>query len=81
MALGACTLLLTEVLSLFHWIRPLPLAVAWLGIGTCGAVYLYHGKRQFKRFPIRPAEAAITAVIGLIVALVGLTAALSAPNS
>jgi hypothetical protein len=35
--LGACTLLLTEGLSLFHWIRPFPLAGAWLGIGAGGA--------------------------------------------
>src|ERR1035441_9946248 len=79
--LGACTVLLTEVLSLFHWIRPFQLAGAWLAIGAGGAVYLYRGKPQFKRFSIRPAEAAITAVIVSVVALVGLTAALSAPNS
>ena len=79
--LGACTVLLTEVLSLFHWIRPFPLAGAWLGIGAGGAVYLYRRKPEFRRFSIRPAEAVVTAVIGSVVALVGLTAALSAPNS
>src|ERR1035438_8547689 len=78
---GACTVLLTEVLSPFHWIEPFQLAGAWLLIGACGAVYLYRAKPQFKRLSIRPAEAAITVVIGTVVALVGLTSTLSAPNS
>ena len=81
MTLGACTVLLTEALSLFHWIRPFPLAAAWLAIGAGGTVYVYRRKPRFKRFSIRPAEAAITAAIASVVALVGLTAVLSAPNS
>jgi len=79
--LGAFTVLLTEALSPFHWIRPFPLAAAWLLIGAGGAVYLYRGMPRVKRFPIRPAETAITAASIAIVTLVGLTAALSAPNS
>jgi hypothetical protein len=78
---GASTVLLTEALSPFHLIRPFPLAAAWLAIGAGGAVYLYRGMPRFKRFAVRPAEGAISAASIAIVALVGLAAALSAPNS
>lgn len=79
--LGASTVLVTEALSPFHWLRPFPLAGAWLAIGAVLAVYLYRGMPGRQRFPVRPAEAAITAAIAAIAALAGLTAALSAPNS
>ncbi len=81
MILGACTALLTELLSLGHWLRPVPLAVAWLAMGAGGAVYLHRRPPSFQRFAIRLAEAALTAAIACIVAVVALTAALSAPNS
>ena len=79
--LGVCTVLLSEALSLFRWIAPLPLAAAWLGIGAVGAVCLYRRKPRFRRLSIRPAEAALTAVIASVTALIGLAAVLSAPNS
>lgn len=81
MVLGVCTVLATELLSPLGWLRPAPLTVAWLAIGAGAAVYLYRRKPQFQRFSIRPVEAAIAAAIGCIVALAGLTAASSAPNS
>ena len=79
--LGACTVLLTEMLSALGWLRPAPLAVAWIAIGAGAAVYLHRRKLRFERFSIRPGEAALRAAIGCIAALAGLTAVLSAPNS
>lgn len=79
--LGVCTVLVTELLSLPGWLRPVPLAVAWLAIGAGGAGYLYRRKRRFQRPPIRLVEAAIAAAVAGIAVLVGLTAAFSAPNS
>ena len=80
-ALGVCTVLLTELLSPLGWLRPAPLAVAWLAIGAAGAVYLHRRKPQFERFSIRPGEAVLAAATAGIAAVAGLTAALSAPNS
>jgi len=79
--LGVCTVLLTELLSVFGWLRPMPLAVAWLGIGACGAIYLHRRKPRFQRFSVRPVEAVLAAAVACIAAAVGLTAACSAPNS
>ncbi len=81
MVLGVCTVLLTELLSPPGWLRPAPLALAWLAIGATGAICLRRRKPRFQRFSILPAEAVLAAAIGAIAALVGLTAALSAPNT
>jgi hypothetical protein len=72
---------ITELLSPFHLLRRLPLALAWTAAGIGAAVWLWRCRPGLRRVTIRPLEAAIAAVIAAIAAAVGLTAALSPPNS
>src|SRR5579872_1439412 len=80
---GAAALLLTEILSLFHWIRRAPLAAAWIMVLGVAAFLLLKASRGGKRprFSIRPEELAVIAVILAIAAAVGYTAILYPPNS
>jgi len=78
---GAITALLTELLGAFHLLRPVPLAAAWLAIGTGVLFFLYLHPPRLHGFAIKPLEASIAAGIVWIAGLVAVTAWLSSPNS
>jgi hypothetical protein len=78
---GGITVAITELLSPFHLLRRVPLAVAWITVAIVAAVWCWRRRPILARVAIRPLEASITAVIAIIAALVGLTAVLSPPNS
>jgi hypothetical protein len=79
--LGAVVALLTEILSPFHLVRRAPLTAAWLAVALGAAALLYFRRPKFRRVSVRPLEAAIAGVAGVIAGIVGLTAFLSPPNS
>ncbi len=80
--LGTAVLAITELLSPFHLLRRGPLAATWIAIAALGALAVW--KHRIKR-KARPAAApfciAVAAVIGLIAATAGYTAAIYPPNS
>jgi hypothetical protein len=74
------TLLITEALSPFHLLRPLPVALAW----TAVAVFAAYRYRNLKlpRLPQRqPFEGAVAVAIAALGIAVFLAAAFSPPNS
>ncbi len=79
--LGVATALLTELLSLFHWLRPWPLAIAWTLLITAAAVWTRRHPLKLRRVRWRPLEAAAGVSIAVIAAVVAFTAILSPPNS
>jgi hypothetical protein len=83
--LASAALLLTELLSPFHGLRPGVLAAAWTILACGGALWWRRSGRSWISFPKRTAltapEIAIAVAILAIAACVGLTAALSPPNS
>ena len=81
MLAGAAAVLLTEALSLGGWIERVPLAVGWLTIVAAAAVWLWRHPPQIPPLQWRPFESVIVAAIGVIVAIVAVTAWLSPPNS
>jgi hypothetical protein len=78
---GGITVAITELLSPFHLLHRVPLAVAWTAAGVVAAVWLWRRRPGLPRLTIRPLEAVIAAVIAGIAAMAGLTAALSPPNT
>ncbi|HYP08015.1 MAG TPA: glycosyltransferase family 39 protein [Bryobacteraceae bacterium] len=79
-ALAAATILITEILSLFHAIHKPAIAIAWLI--TLPALLLtpaLHLRIAFTRPQLFPTAAAVAVTV--MVALIGWTAALSPPNS
>jgi hypothetical protein len=74
--LGVAAALLTEVLSLFHWLRPVPIGVAWAAIV---AAFVWKIRPAVVR--PRPLEAILAGAIAAIVGVVAVTALLSPPNS
>jgi hypothetical protein len=78
---GAITACLTELLSAFHLLRPVPLAVAWLAIVAAAVFFLYHHPPPLHRFAFRPLETLIAAGILWIACLTAVAAWLSPPNS
>jgi hypothetical protein len=70
---AAFAVVLTEALSLAGWVRPVPLAIAWLLAVGVGAM------RWRPRWKMQ--ERLIWAACGAVVGIVALTAALSPPNS
>jgi hypothetical protein len=78
---GGITVAITELLSPFHLLRRVPLAVAWTAVAMAAAAWSWRRRPGLPRMTIRPLEAIIAAVIAMIAATVGLTAVLSPPNS
>jgi hypothetical protein len=78
---GASLALLTEFLSLFHMLRPIPLAAAWLVLAFAAARYLYQQPPRFPHPERQPLAAAAALLIAAIAAIIGATALLSPPNS
>jgi hypothetical protein len=77
---AAIAVLLTEILGAAGWLRPAPLAVAWLA--TLAAIALRLRRRKLPKVPrLGALEWALTGVCGVIVAIVAATALLSPPNS
>jgi hypothetical protein len=78
--LGTATVLITEILSLFHLLRPIPIAFCWL-------LVLVIASRTGHRFvwpvpPLPPSlPAALSAVIAVIAVLIAAAALLYPPNS
>jgi hypothetical protein len=77
---GVAAVLVTELLSPFHLLRPIPLAVAWLAIAAAAVFYCWWGRRFRLPHPLL-FEALIAAMAAIIAALAGLAAILSPPNS
>ena len=76
--LGAATVLMTEFLSLFHLLRPFPIAICWLAV----AFAVWRTTNHRLSWSVRSVKTAIMVVIlSLIVLLVALTALLYPPNS
>jgi hypothetical protein len=75
--LGTAAVFITEALSLFHWLRPIPIAICWW------AALVVIASRTDHRvvWSVRPVEAVIAGVIGLISATIAVTAILYPPNS
>ena len=82
-ASGAAVLLLTEALSPFHLLRRGPLVAAWAVVAVAAGFFLWRRGVRPPRVAVRPEffEAAIALAIFAIACGVGLTAALSPPNS
>ena len=78
---GVITVALTELLSPFHLLRRVPLAVAWTVAGAVLLAYLYRRRAKVPRGKFRPVECTIAVVIAGMAAVVGVTAWLSPPNS
>src|SRR5215471_20789753 len=79
---GVAVVLLTEFLSLFHLLRPWPLAVGWLAAiaiwwKSIGRSYRFSRPALFRH----PVECALGLVIAGIAAVAALTAIASPPNS
>jgi hypothetical protein len=79
---GVAVVLLTEFLSLFHLLRPWPLAVGWLAAiaiwwKSIGRSYRFSRPALFRH----PVECAMGLVIAGIAAVAALTAIASPPNS
>ena len=80
---GAAAALITELLSPFHLLRPVPLAIVWLMIASIAAWRVPVGEwGRWFRLP-RPNlfELLLASLSAVIAALAGLTAILSPPNS
>ncbi len=78
---GATTACLTELLSAFHLLRPVPVAVAWLAVGLGAAVFWRRHPPPLHKFAVRPVEACIAAGILWIFGLAAVAAWFSPPNS
>jgi hypothetical protein len=78
---GISAALITESLSVFHWIGRPALIVAWGLILVAFAWWSARNPLTRSSHPIRPLEATITACIAAIIALLALTAWLSPPNT
>jgi hypothetical protein len=74
---GAATVLITELLSVFHLLRPIPIALCW------AAVLLMWIRRTDHRFlwSVQPLPAAIASVVAVIAATIAITALRYPPNS
>jgi len=75
---GAAAVLLTEFLSLFHWLRPVPVATGWCLFAAIGIRLV---PRPALKLKFAPVETAICAVIVAILGVAGFTAVVSPPNS
>jgi hypothetical protein len=75
--LGAAAMAITEVLSLFHLLRPIPVAICWL----LALVVIARQTNLRWTWSFRPIETAIGLVIALIAGLIAVTALLYPPNS
>ena len=78
---GAAALLITELLSPFHLLRRGPMCAAWIALAVAGGLWLYANRKSLSVPPFRPLECAIAAVILAVSAAIGLTAALSPPDT
>ena len=76
--LGTATLVLTELLSLFHLLTRWPLTAAWL---VAVAAWAWFRPRDTVSWRFLPFETSVTAIIGAMASVVALTAILSPPNS
>jgi hypothetical protein len=75
---GTAAVVLTEAMSLFHLLRPIPIAIAWCLVGWL----VWRGQS----WPLRPRSCgrlafALAAIPAAIAAVVAFTAILSPPNS
>jgi hypothetical protein len=78
--LGVSTALITESLSVFHRLRPVPVILAWcLALAVCTRALRPHLPRALPRFG--PVETAIGAACSAIAGIATFTAILSPPNS
>jgi 4-amino-4-deoxy-L-arabinose transferase-like glycosyltransferase len=82
---GVALLLLTELLSAFHLLRPVPLIACWLAIFAAAMLWIVKARRvfhiQFRPLHADPVLIICLSGIGAILTLTALTAAFSPPNS
>jgi hypothetical protein len=74
---GTAAVLITEVLSLFRLLRPIPIAVSWVVV----LLLLWHRTDHRMVWSVRPVEVVICSVVVLISGAIALTAILYPPNS
>ena len=78
---GTACAVLTEALSLFHFIGRTGLVLGWAAILAAGAVYWRRYPPPRPKITVRPFEAAAVTAIAAIAAILALTAWLSPPNT
>jgi hypothetical protein len=75
--LGTATVLITEVLSMFHLLRPVPLAICWAAV----LVVIARRTELRMKWSVRPVETVIFGFVSIITVLIAVTALLYPPNS
>ncbi|MGA7385892.1 MAG: hypothetical protein WBW81_14725 [Methylocella sp.] len=82
---GIFLTLLTEVLSYFYFLTSTGLAAGWavFGLACCWLTWRLGGKREPRQLspPLEDSEKALLCGLGLLLAIVGLTALLAPPNT
>jgi len=81
-AFGALAVLITESLSVFHALRPAPVAAAWTAI-IVAAIYFTIRRKRFNFHLARPSllDGALIACVAAIEIVIAITAIASPPNS
>jgi hypothetical protein len=74
--LGAAAVLITEILSVFHLLRPIPVAICWCVLVARASRPARAAFRGFQPLPV-----AIASVVAIIAAVIAVTALLYPPNS
>ena len=71
---GSAAAVLTELLGVFHLLRPFPVAIAWLLIAAAALLYLRRHPLPLHRIALRPLETAIACAIAWIAAMAAVAA-------